>query len=108
MNVLFDQGTPLPLRNYLAGHAVVSAFEKGWSQLENGELLAAAEAEGIDALITTDQNLRYQQNLTERNISIIVLLTTNWPRIEKSVSLVVDAVANISKGNYKEVSFPDI
>lgn len=105
MLLLFDQGTPLPLRKYLADHTVQSAFEKGWSDLENGDLLAAAESEGFDALITTDQNLRYQQNLSERKIAIIVLLTTNWPKIEKNASLVVEAAARISGGNYVEISF---
>lgn len=94
----------MPLRKYLADHTVLSAFEKGWSALENGELLAAVESEGFDVLITTDQNLRYQQNLSERRLAIVVLLTTNWPRIEKSVQLVVDAVANIANGDYVEVS----
>ena len=106
MRLLFDQGTPLPLRKYLADHTVVSAFEKGWSALENGDLLAAAESNGFDLLITTDQNLRYQQNLSERQIAIVVLLTNNWPRIEKNVSLVVEAVTNISDGSYLEISFP--
>lgn len=105
MRLLFDQGTPLPLRNYLVGHTVVSAFEMGWAELENGDLLTAAESEGFDALITTDQNLRYQQNLSERKIAVIALLTTSWPRIEKNASLVVDAVENISQGNYLEISF---
>ena len=107
MLVLFDQGTPLPLRNYLAGHTVVSAFEKGWSNLENGELLAAAESEGIEVLITTDQNLKYQQNLTGRRIAIVVLLTTNWPRIERKASFVVDALATMSVGSFMEISFDD-
>ncbi len=105
MRILFDQGTPLPLRKYLADHTVLSAFEMGWSELENDDLLAAAESEGFDALITTDQNLRYQQNLSERRIAIIVLLTTNWPRIEKNVSTVHDAVAKTSEGNYLEITF---
>lgn len=108
MRLLFDQGTPLPLRTYLPDHTVVSAFEKGWSELENGELLAAAESEGFDVLITTDQNLQYQQNLSGRKIAVVALLTTNWPRIEKNISLVVDALANISDGNYLEISFPNI
>ncbi len=108
MFILFDQGTPLPLRSYLPGHTVVSAFEKGWGELENGELLAAAEAEGFDVLITTDQNLRYQQNLSERSLAVIVLLTTNWPRIEKNFSLVLDAISKASVDRYIEISFPDV
>jgi hypothetical protein len=62
MRILFDQGTPVPLRHSLTPHEVATALEMGWSNIENGELLAAAE-EQFDALVTTDQNLRYQQNL---------------------------------------------
>lgn len=68
MKVLFDQGTPVPLRNHLPNHMVETAFEKGWGNLKNGDLLTQAEAEGFDALITTDQNLRHQQNLSGRRI----------------------------------------
>jgi hypothetical protein len=63
MKILFDQGVPAPLRHRLAEHAVHTAFERGWSDLENGALLAAAERRGYELLITTDQNLKYQQNL---------------------------------------------
>src|SRR5437764_709212 len=103
MLLLFDQGTPLPLKMHLAGHTVVTAFEKGWSELENGEFIAAAESDGFMALITTDQNLRYQQNLSDRKIAVIVLLTTSWPRIKRNVSLVIN---NIPASNYQGVSFP--
>ena len=63
MKILFDQGTPAPLRRYLAGHSVDTAYERGWSDLRNGDLLTEAEINGYDLLITTDQNMRYQQNL---------------------------------------------
>lgn len=66
MNILFDQGTPVPLRRLLAGHAVDTAFERGWSHLQNGALLDAAEGAGYELLITTDQNLKPQQNLSGR------------------------------------------
>jgi hypothetical protein len=78
MQVLFDQGTPVPLRRYLAPHAVATVFEKGWSTLQNGELLTVAEREGFEVLVTTDQNLKHQQNLQERRLAIIVLMTTKW------------------------------
>lgn len=106
MKILFDQGTPVPLRNHLPHHTVETAYEKGWSNLRNGALLTEAEAEGFDALITTDQNLRYQQNLAGRRIGVIVLLTTNWPRIKNSVILVVQAVDNLHPGSYEEIAFP--
>jgi hypothetical protein len=63
LRILFDQGTPVPLRQYLADHFVATAFEMGWAELDNGSLLLRAEAQ-FDALVTTDQNLRYQQTLT--------------------------------------------
>ena len=82
MKLLFDQGTPVPLRKHLLNHVVETAYERGWSNLKNGDLLSQAESEGFEALITTDQNLRHQQNLSGRRISVVVLMTTNWPRIK--------------------------
>ena len=61
MKILFDQGAPAPLRRYLVGHSVDTAYERGWSDLRNGDLLARAEMDGYELLITTDQNMRYQQ-----------------------------------------------
>lgn len=58
MKILFDQGTPVPLRRSLAAHEVHTAYELGWQTLENGELLNAAENDGYDLLISTDQNLK--------------------------------------------------
>jgi hypothetical protein len=65
VRVLFDQGTPVPLRNYLPEHKVATAAKMGWSTLSNGELLDAAERE-FDLLVTTDQALRTQQDLSKR------------------------------------------
>ena len=104
MRILFDQGTPVPLRKLLIGHGVSTAFERGWSELDNGELLAAAEA-SFDAFITTDQSLRYQQNLSGRRIAILVLPTTSWPRIEEQASRIVDALAMLKPGGYVELTF---
>ena len=80
MKVLFDQGTPVPLRRHLHPHEVDTAAEKGWSSLQNGELLARAEEAGYEVLVTTDQHLRYQQKLTGRKLRIVVLMSTSWPR----------------------------
>lgn len=94
MKILFDQGVPVPLRKFLTGHAVSTAFENGWSQLANGDLLSAAETQ-YDAFITTDQNLEYQQNLVGRRIAILVLPTTNWPRLREQVEIIVEAVEGL-------------
>jgi hypothetical protein len=63
MRILFDQGTPVPLRALLPGHVVATVYELGWSQLQNGELIRQAELAGYEAFVTTDQSLRYQQQL---------------------------------------------
>jgi hypothetical protein len=103
MQILFDQGTPLPLREHLTSHTVVSAFELGWSNLKNGELLAAAET-SFDLFITTDQQLRYQQNLSGRKLAILVLLTTSWPRIRRFIPEIQEAVERIRPGDYQEIT----
>lgn len=72
MRILFDQGTPAPLRRFLTGHLVSTAYEEGWSTVTNGDLIRLAEQKGFELLITTDTNLRYQQNLESRSISIVV------------------------------------
>jgi hypothetical protein len=90
VRLLFDQGTPVPLRSNLIAHTVSTAFELGWASLTNGELLSRAESDGFDALVTTDQNLKYQQNRSERRLAIAVLLTTSWPRIERHVAMAAE------------------
>ena len=102
MRILFDQGTPAPLRDHLPGHSVETAYEKGWSALRNGELLAKAEAE-FDLLITTDRNLRHQQNLADRRIAIVVLPTTSWPRLQRIAREIAAAVDALKPGQYLEV-----
>ena len=70
MRVLFDQATPVPIRTFLTGHTVSTAAREGWDKLQNGDLLNAAEAAGFQVFLTTDKNIRYQQNLTRRKIAI--------------------------------------
>ena len=103
MKVLLDQGTPAPLRRALVGHSVETAYERSWSSLQNGELIAAAETAKFEVLITTDKNLKYQQNLANRTLSIVVLLTTSWPRIQNSLPAVLAAVDGAAPGGYVEV-----
>ncbi len=67
MRILFDHGTPSGISGALEGHEVTEALDLGWDQISNGELLKLAEDAGVDLLLTTDKNLRYQQNLTSRN-----------------------------------------
>ena len=92
------------MRHELTGHSVATAYERGWATLKNGELLKAAEAE-FEALVTTDRNLRYQQNLTGRWLAILVLPTTSWPRIQSHMAEVVVAVNQLRPGDFRELIF---
>jgi predicted nuclease of predicted toxin-antitoxin system len=103
MRFLFDQGTPVPLRRHLTGHVIDTVYERGWSSLSNGELLDEAERDGYKLLITTDQNLRYQQNLANRQLAIIVLRSTSWPRIQQRVDAIRSAIDAITLGDYLEI-----
>ena len=99
----FDHAVPAPLRKHLAGHEVNTAFERGWSKLGNGALLDAAEADGYQLLVTTDRNLRHQQNLAGRQVAIVVLLAASWPRIRQRVDNIHAVVGGITPGQYIEV-----
>ena len=106
MRILFDQATPLPLRSYLSGHNVSTAAHPGWAELRNGDLLKAAEDAGFEVLVTTDKNMRYQQNLSTRRVAIVVLGKGNWPLIEPHVQQVVAAVDASGPGSFAEVDIP--
>lgn len=106
MRGLFDQGTPVPLRRFLTQHEVTTAFERGRATLKNGNLLDAAEADGFATLVTTDSNLKYQQNLRPRRLAVVVLTTTSWPRIQRAAGLVVRAVDAATESSYTEVEIP--
>lgn len=106
MRILFDQGTPVPLRRLLNPHRVETVFERGWSTLSNGELLAAAEQEGFEVFVTTDKNLRDQQDLAGLRIAIVVLSSTSWPRIQKAAGTIKQAIDATSPGIFKEVGIP--
>jgi len=90
----------------LKGHEVVEAVERGWEKLANGDLLDAAEAAGFELFVTADKNIRYQQNLTSRKISIVVLGNAQWPVLRRYVERVVTAVSAATPGTYTEVDIP--
>ena len=104
MRIRFDQGTPAPLRHALVGQTVSTAYEMGWAQLENGDLLQAAEA-SFDALVTTDQNLRSQQNLAGRRLAVLVLPTTSWPKVRAHLLEVAAAVDALRPVDFVELMF---
>ena len=106
MRILLDHCTPAPLRRHLAGHSVQTAVSRGWETLRNGDLLRCAEEDGYELLITTDQSMRYQQNLTDRNIAVLILLSNSWPRIRLQVDRIREVVTGMAAGQIEEVEVP--
>ncbi|MBL8179678.1 MAG: hypothetical protein JNK48_33680 [Bryobacterales bacterium] len=90
----------------MKGHLVVEAMERGWDRLVNGDLLAEVEAAGFDILVTTDKNMRHQQNLKGRRIALVVLGNQQWPALRRYVDRVVAAVNAATPGSYCEVEIP--
>jgi hypothetical protein len=107
MLILFDHGTPRSIARSLKGHTVVEAIARGWHKLSNGELLKAAEDAGFDVLLTTDKNIRYQQNLKGRGLAIVVLGNPQRPAVDRHIHRVVAAVNAATPGSYAEVEISD-
>ena len=107
MLVLFDNGTPRTLARSLPNHTVKEARAQGWEELENGALLNAAEAAGFDIIVTTDKNIRYQQNLSERKIALVVLGKGRWSLMRRTLVQIAEAVNAARPGSYTEVDIPD-
>lgn len=107
MRILFDNGTPRGLAVALTEHAVKEAREYGWDNLDNGELLAAAEAAGFEVFVTTDRNLRHQQNLAGREIAIVVLTKARWKLISERLPEIAGAIRAAQPGSYTEVEIPE-
>ena len=106
MRVLFDQGVPRGLAAALRGHQVTEARKRGWEKISNGEILKLAEDAGFDLLVTTDKNVRYQQNLAGRRISIVVLGNSPWWLVRQHLDRIVAALNMALAGSYTEVDIP--
>jgi hypothetical protein len=106
MRVLLDHNVPAPLRYALLGHQVDTAYDRGWAELLNGELITQAEAAGFQLLITTDQGIRHQQNWKGRSLALLVLNTNDWTRIRRAKDLVLAAVNSMRAGAYLELQVP--
>ena len=106
MRILFDQGVPRGLTASMRGHEVTEARILGWERISNGALLRLAEDSGFDLLLTTDKNVRYQQNLSGRKISLVVLGRSPWWLVRRRISEIVAAVNSAVPGSYVEVDIP--
>jgi predicted nuclease of predicted toxin-antitoxin system len=103
VKVLLDENLDHSLRKYLRGHDVVTVSFMGWTGLRNGELLRAAEENGIEVLVTGDQTLHYEQNLIGRRVAIVVLSAIQLPIIAKNIASVIAAVGRSTPGSFQTV-----
>jgi len=105
VKILLDECVPWPLRSLLVGHECQTPMRCGWGGWKNGELLLRAEGK-FECFITSDQNLRYQQNLRGRAISILELSTNKWRRIRAAADDIRSAVNTIAPGEYRRLEIP--
>jgi hypothetical protein len=93
------------MHKILRGYSCSTVQGHGWGGIKNGDLLQRAESE-FDLFITSDQNIRYQQNLTGRRIAILELSTNDICRIEAASSLVEDTLKNIQPNEFRQLTIP--
>jgi predicted nuclease of predicted toxin-antitoxin system len=107
LRILFDRNVPVGVRRFLPKHEVHTVVDLKWHpQLENGDLLTAAEAADFDVMITADQNIRYQQNLTGRKLSLVVLGSNIWPIVQKHRDAIAAKVDGAIAGSYDFIEMP--
>lgn len=107
MRILFDKNVPVGVRGCLAGHEARTFADMRWHpQLENGELLKACEEEGFDVMVTADQNIRYQQNLTGRRLVLVVLGSNIWPIVRDHQAAIAAKVDAALPGSYEFIEMP--
>jgi predicted nuclease of predicted toxin-antitoxin system len=104
VKVLFDHNVPHKFRRSLVHHDVKTADEMGWAELENGELLKAAEAAEFAVMVTCDKNISYQQNLKSRALALVILSTNNWQVLQSNMPRVLLAVNRAQAGSFKVVN----
>ncbi len=78
----------------------------GWQSISNGELILLAEEASFDLLLSTDQNIRYQQDLRNRKIAIVVLAHQQWPHVQLHLETIAAAINASGPGSYVEVEIP--
>jgi len=107
LRILFDKNIPVGLRRLLPDHEVRTIPELQWSpQLKNGELLRAAEEALFDVLVTADQNIRHQQNLTQMKLSLVVIGSNIWPVVKNHAARIAETIRAAKPGSHAFVEIP--
>lgn len=105
MRILLDHSVPRPLKDNLPGHVTDTAAERGWQELQNGELLDRAEADGYDLLITADRQIPFQQNFARRSIGVLILTTNSWPALRQRLE---DINRAVNAGEFDQIRELDV
>jgi hypothetical protein len=103
VKVLLDENIDHGLRKLLGQHDVVTVTYMRWTGLKNGELLRIAEDSGIEVLLTGDQTLTFEQNLTGRRLAIVALSAIQLPIIKKNLPQIIAAIDNAAPGSFQAV-----
>lgn len=102
MKILLDECTPRIVKKRLPHLAISTVHEMGWDGLKNGDLLSTAEGK-FDVFITTDKNLRYQQNLTGRGFAVMLLPSNQVPVVEALIPAIEAALDTAQAGDFIEI-----
>ncbi|HEV7902697.1 MAG TPA: DUF5615 family PIN-like protein [Pyrinomonadaceae bacterium] len=105
MNILLDECTPRVVKKRLPKLNIQTVQEMGWSGLKNGALLAAAEGQ-FDVFVTTDKNLRYQQNLQGRKLAVLLLPSNQVPIVERLIADIEANLMTIQAGDFIALPLP--
>ena len=101
--MLLHENLDRRLRTSLGPREVFTASYKGWGRLKNGRLLEAAEDEGVEVLVTGDQTLRYEQNLSGRRLAVVVLSTVEWRILKDQPPKIFAAIDSAAPGSVQEI-----
>jgi hypothetical protein len=102
MRIIFDENVPLPLQQFFTAHTVTTVQKEGWAGVENGAIIDLVDGR-FDVLLLADKNLRYQQNLLNRQIALVELPTNRWPILRQIAPQIVRAVEASKVGGYTVV-----
>ena len=103
MKILLDENLDHRLRNHLGAHEVFTASYKGWDGLKNGNLIRVAEDDGFDLLLTGDQTLCYEQNLSGRQLAIIAMSSVEWRIVKNHLAQIIAAIDSATPGSFRAV-----
>lgn len=105
MRLLLDECVPRPLLRDLATHDAHHVVDMGWSSKRNGDLLKLMIADGFDTLLTVDQNLPFQQNLTASDIAVVLAVarTNRVKELRLLIPQILEALAAVKPGGLIKV-----